>query len=47
MRHNKIWEMENDDSLDTTYFDDIIPPAGPKNPAYKKPERSKASFVQE
>lgn len=28
MRHNKIWEMENDDSLDSNYFDGIIPPAG-------------------
>lgn len=47
MRHSKIWEYENDDSYDPDYMDEVFTPAPEKNPAYKKPQRPKTSFVEE
>ena len=47
MRTYKIWEYENDDSFDPNYMDGIAPEPHVKNPAYKKPERPKNTFVEE
>lgn len=47
MRHSKIWELENDDSYDPDYMDEVVTPPPEKNPAYKKPQRPKTSFVSE
>ena len=47
MRHSKIWEYEKDENYDPNYMFDINPQDEPKNPKYKKPERSKPSFVEE
>ena len=47
MRHSKIWELENDDSYDALYMTGTVDPVADKNPAYKKPERPKTTFVEE
>lgn len=46
VRAAKIWEREKDDSYDPDYMTGIAPQAHESNPAYKKPERPKASFVE-
>ena len=45
MRHSKIWEQENDDSYDPMYMTGAADYVADKNPAYKKPERPKTTFV--
>jgi hypothetical protein len=47
MRHSKIWELENDDSFDPMFMEGMSDHVADKNPAYKKPERPKAKFVEE
>ena len=47
MRHSKIWELENDDSFDPMFMEGMSDHVADKNPAYKKPERPKANFVEE
>jgi NADH dehydrogenase (ubiquinone) 1 alpha subcomplex subunit 5 len=45
MRHSKIWERENTSEEELFEMEGITPPAEEKNPAYKKPVRPKASFL--
>ena len=47
MRHSKIWEKENNENFDPEYMSNVMPEEEVKNPAYKKPERPKTSFVEE
>ena len=47
MRHSKIWELENDTSLDEELIESLTPEGQQKYPAYKKPERPRSSFVSE
>lgn len=47
MRHSKIWELENDTSVDEELIESLTPEGQQKYPAYKKPERPRSSFVSE
>ena len=47
MRESKIWEFENDTSFDEFLVEELTPPEQTKNPAYKKPERSRVNFINE
>jgi hypothetical protein len=47
MRHSKIWEMENSTDIDKDLINAYTPEEQVKIPAYKRPERSRASFLQE
>lgn len=47
MRKLKIWEYENSTEENVRELEDIFPSEAAKNPAYKKPERPKTSFVDQ
>lgn len=47
MRHSKIWEIESSTDIDEELINTLTPEKHVSKPAYKKQERSKASFVQE
>jgi len=47
MRHSKIWELENDTSVDEELIESLTPERQQKYPAYKKSERPRSSFVSE
>lgn len=47
MRHSKVWELENDASIDEELIENLTPETQQKYPAYRKPERPRASFVSE
>lgn len=47
MRHSKIWEQESSTEIDQHLVDNLTPKPHVSKPAYKKSERSKASFVEE
>lgn len=45
-RKFKIWEIQDNEDYDEHMMAGVKPPEDPKYPAYKKPERPKASFVE-
>jgi NADH dehydrogenase (ubiquinone) 1 alpha subcomplex subunit 5 len=47
VRHSKVWELENSTEIDEDIISRLTPEKQLKNPAYKKPERPRASFVEE
>ena len=47
MRHSKIWEQESSTEVDEHLVNNLTPKQHISKPAYKKPERTKASFIEE